>query len=333
MIDLPFIEELLNLLEQIGAHLRGSNIENLSSDVNSTYNQACAQLERTQNFITQAQVFRQQLSASESDLLEISQNLPLIMDTLSQLERELANISEFLESIDTSPMDTIFYLELSQAALRRTNMAVELIEVNFTSTLSSVQSTLQDYNQTDVNLVATKNVALRSQFEDIRVRVQRLEDFVSEASLRLCGGKISRNGTCGECGGIGCGMCGGAGGAGGGATMRDTCDGLFVSAILAFNRSQTSRDQANFLLTDIQTQVRRLTELVEDIRDLVNDSQSVIESSEDVREEADEFLLQVQRLITEVEAELNGTRLDPDEIGMNVNATLSLELDSLPEQV
>lgn len=320
-IDIPSLQELLQLAQEIRDILDNSTVDMLASDVQSTHSLVCGLVNRTQDLLQRAKMLERRLEASENTSSNILSGLAVIRDTLSNLVLELANISTFFDSIDVSNNSTLL-LEATILSLVGADGAQELVRVNFTFVLSQIQLVIQDFVLLNASLVEERNDILLVRVDDIQRRIDVLRAVIDEASVKLCGGG-SVNATCGGCGGLGCDTCG--------ATVG--CEGLTPQAMEALNTSQRALDVANTLLGRAQAQLNEIQNLLRRAQDVGTKSLSVEEAALETRRGAEELLLNIQSLISALEAELDVTRVDPEEIGMNVNATLGLQLNVFPEEV
>lgn len=321
-MDIPGIEELLQLVQDIEDTLGGSEVEMLASDTQSTHGVVCALLNRTRDLLQRGEMLEERLVASEDISTAILSNLTSVMRTLSQLEQELGDISTFFDTISV-PDNTTRLLEAVRLAQQRADMAERIIRVNFTSALSEIQSLLEEFNLLNVSFVEERNEELTALVDDLRGRINRLRELVSGASTQLCGGSGSV--SCSqECGGVGCGTCGGNTG---------TCDGLSPRASEALNTSQRALEIANGLLLDIGAHLDALRELLRQAQAALQEAMSVEDGAEELRRVAEGLQLEIRNLLTELEVELSVMRIDPEDIGRNINDTLELELDSLVEEV
>lgn len=323
-IDIPSLQELLQLAQEIRDILDNSTVDMLASDVQSTYSLVCDLVNRTQDLLQRAKMLERWLEASENTSSSILSGLAVIRDTLSNLVLELANISTFFDSIDVSNNSTLL-LEATMLSLVGADGAQELVRVNFTFVLSQIQLVIQDFVLLNASLVEERNDILLVRVDDIQRRIDALRAVIDEASVMLCGGG-SVNVTCGVCGGLGCDTCG--------ATNQEVgCEGLTPQAMEALNTSQRALDVANTLLSRAQAQLNEIQNLLRRAQDVGTKSLSVEEAALETRRGAEELLLNIQSLISALEAELDVTRVDPEEIGMNINATLGLQLNVFPEEV
>ncbi len=343
VVDVPNFLELLRLVRDIEDALGGSSVEILASNISSTHSLVCSLVNVTRSLLGRAQMLELRLVVSENTSNAILADVSILTATLSSLQRELASISAIFGSIDV-PVNSSRLLQLSRAALERADSASELVRVNFTSVLSEIQSAIEEFDNANVSAVDVRNDALRERVDDVWTRADQIRSFLDQASLQLCGsakggGEGSGSGSGGnplvtslsssatsctdECGVTGCSTCG----------VGEGCGGLAAGARRALNISQHALDIADSLLLEARSDFAELTELLVRVRDAANVSQGFEESANRIRELAESAVVEIRSLISLISMELNLTRIDTDEIGRNINATLDLELDLLPEQV
>ena len=317
--DLPALQLIFDLLEQIEALLNASEIDILSQDIQSTHALLCELINQTQLLIERALIVESQLDNIESVSRNISSKLDALISSLVALENELRNISQFLDSIEI--LNPLPYLQLAQEARQRSDAADEVIRINVTSLVEDTQTVLFNFttklNESDFivqNAENTQALSLLSQ------RLAVFQELIREANRELCGAQS--NGSCEECGGVSCQSCGGSG-----------CDSLVNDAAEALNVSEMAVQIAGEKLLAIQTSVDDLESLMREIQIVSNSSTRVETFALETNQRASSLLQRIRELVREIEAELNVTRLDPDEIGRLENQTLSLMLPILPEDV
>ena len=331
--DIPGLNQLLQLVRDIENSLESSQVELLGSNVESTHGAVCELLNITRALLQRAQTLDEQLSSAQNVSETILFGLEEVTFTLAELMEELANISSFFEVLDV-PNNSSQLLALARKSLDSADVAEEVVNVNFTSSLREVRVALETFDLLDVTTVRERNEQLLMFVDDIQNRLDRLRQFVDSASMRLCGGP--RNATCEECGGVGCGGVCGCGDTCN-STNGTTCDGddsgLSLLALSALNTSQRALEIANALLPEFQTRLNELRDVVQRSQDAVGESLQVGGAAGEILRVAEGLRVVLEVLVLEVELELNVSRLDPDEIGRNINATLILELDASLEQV
>ena len=327
--DIPGLADLLQLIQDIEDTLGGSQVEMLSSDTQVTHGVVCGLLNRTRELLERGRMLEEELATSEATAGTILSNLTATMSTLSRLEQELDEIASFVDSVSI-PDNSTRLLEAVQSALRRADAAERLVRVNFTSALLEIQSVLGEFNSLNVSTVEDLNIFLLALANDLQGRASQLQALVDEASARLCGSSGNGNETCdAECGGLGCGTCGGDGS----SDVVGSCDGLSPRASQALNTSRRALEIANGLLFEVQTRVNTLRELLERAQDALQEAGLVEEGARELRRIADGILLGIRNLLIELERELGVARIDPDEIGTNINTTLTFQLDISLEEV
>jgi hypothetical protein len=334
-INIPQLNELLQLIQDIEDVLGRSMVEMLSSDIGGTHSAVCELLNRTRGLLRRGQILEEDLATSEMVSNTILSNLTAVMHTLSQLEFELDEISAFLNDVFVSNNSTEI-LESVRSALQRADISESVIMVNFTSALREVQSTLLEFNQRNASLAEERNEDLLTSIDIFQNSVYLLWALVNKAGAQLCGslggdgsGSGNGNGTCDdECGGVGCGMCGGDDEA-----AIGMCNGLSSRASEALNTSQRALEIANGLTLDVQARLDVLRELLQRAQYALLGSGLVEDGATELRRVVDELQLDIRSLLTELEAELGVVRIDPDEIGENIDATLEIQLDSSLEEV
>ena len=327
-IDIPVLDELLQLAREIAAILNSSNVNVLASDVQTTHELLCDLINTTRGLLARAESLQTQIESAENSSSVILTDLELVTQTLFELETELANVSSQFDSIQV-PDDSVRLLEQSRSALERADSAEELVRTNFTSVLSEVQSVLTEFDLLNSSTVEDANDVLSSRVGDFRLRIDALQDFLVDASSQLCGG--SGNSTCGECGGVGCGTCGPTPFSSDGDS--GTCSGLIVQAAGALNTSEVALVIANSLLADLQFSLDSYQRLLIRVVNVTELAGGFEREAGEIELGAADVLLELQRLISELEVELSVTRVDTEEIGRVVNLTLSLQLDLLVEEV
>ena len=317
--DLPALQLIFDLLNQIEAVLNASEIDILSRDVQSTHALLCELINQTQLLIQRALIVETQLDNIESISRNISSELDTLIASLVALESELRNISQFLDSIEI--VDPLPYLLLAQEARERSDTANEVITMNVTSLVEDTQTVLLNFttklNESDFvaqQLENTQSLSLLSQ------RLAVFQDLIREANRELCGSQS--NDSCEDCGGVSCESCGGSG-----------CDSLVNDAAEARNISEMANQIAREKLMAIGDSVDDLESLMSEIEIVSNSSTRAEEFAVETNQRASTLLQRIRQLVREIEAELNVTRLDPDEIGRLENQTLSLMLPILPEDV
>lgn len=316
--DVPELQELLQLVQEIADVLGTSEIALLSSDVLATHGEACELLNLTLPILQRARQLEEGLHTAENTSTAILSNLTTITDALLELQRELANVSAILDAF-TVLSDAARLLGISRTSLERADFAAMLVRVNFTFLLAEIRLILIE----DPTLVIDKDAELMARTGDLEARIDALRELVSDASARLCGNGAGNGTTCdNNCGGIGCGLCGGA--SGGGA---DGCGGLSPRAASALNTSQTALELTNPLLLDASNRLDALREVVRRAQSAFAEATRARESADELGRFAESLEAEIRRLQSELERELSRRRLDPDQIGRNINATLELQLN------
>lgn len=326
-IDIPDLDQLLQLAREIEATLNGSNVATLSSDIQSTHELVCELTNMTRELLQRALTLQGELETSENSSLTILSGLDAIARTLSDLERELANVSMEFNAIavPSSPSPSQRLLVASREALRVAEEAESLVATNFTSVLSNIRSTLVNFDLLNSSTVEDVNDMLLARVADVQQRIDSVREFLDDASSQLCvgGGSPNNNDSSsddnaceGECGGVGCDTCGAA----------DSCDGLRPRAIQALNTSEVALTIARSLVVDVRSRLELLQMLQERVRSLADEGRGFEEEVERIQSAADDILLELLRLISELEMELNVTRVDTREIERIVNETLELQL-------
>ena len=317
--ELPALQPIFDLLDQIEAILSTSEIDILSQDIQSTHALLCELINQTQLLIQRALVVENQLDNIENISQSISSELSTLIASLVALESELRNISLFLDSIEV--LDPLPYLILAEAARERSDAADEVITANVTSLIEDTETILLNFttklNESDVIVQQLENTEALS-FLSQRLAV--FQDLIREANRELCGAQS--NDSCEECGGVSCMNCGG-----------DGCDSLVNDAAEAVNISETALQIARGQLAAIQILVEDLQSLMREIETVSNSSTRTEEFANETNTRAGTLVQRIRELIQEIEVELNMTRIDPNEIGILENQTLSLMLPILPDAV
>ena len=320
----PEIDALFELVAEIRAVLNMSMVDLLASDVNSTHSLICSLLDRTESLLQRARQAEGRIGYLESVSTNITEQLAVLQSTLSQLEMEFSNISLTFAQEDFSSVNYTEFLQLARSALERSDLANSIIEEDVAALINRTIDTLTTYNQTLVssNFDATQT-AITNTLATIEGRVQVFRAFITESNRALCGAANSTEVNCTQqCGGLACDTCGG-----------DSCNSLYTDSITALNNSQTAVQLAEDALSRIQAQVDELRSFLAEV-ELSQSSAIEVESfANATREKAEGLLRDLQSLVSQVEKELNASRIDPDEIGRRENMTLSLQLDLLPEEV
>lgn len=317
-LDIPFFQQLLRLLRNISTLLENSEIQRLSSNVSATHEMACELVDLSEELLRRGRALQELIAMSENASVMLQRETVILMEDLSQLREELS----FPIVPVSVPTNSTSYLVITREALERADDAEMLVRVNFTSILREITSLL---NVSDTEgIIRERDRDLQSRVDDINTGIVELERLANETSPRLCGGGPKPE--CGSgCGGLGCGECGGVAGSG--------CSGLVTQASRALNTSQTALDRAREFFSRLQGQLDELRAGISEGRVIANNSQDLVELLTESRSVAEDLLQEVQILSSAVERELVTNRSDPTEIGRNINATLALSLEILPEEV
>ncbi len=323
--DLPGLQEILNLLREIENVLGSSDVELLSLNVQSTHNFICDLINRTRDLLQRGRSLEDQLRSSTNTSEMLLSNLEVVMGTLSELEDELSNVSASFDSIRQS-MNSSSYLRRSRSALELADDVERLVRNNFNLTLSEVRSILLAFDLLNATKVEERSLQLSSRVDSVQSRIDDLRGFINDVNLMLCGTGIFDTGSGDDapiCEGVSYGTCGAGG----------ECDSLANNALKALNTSIVTLDRAYTLLNVTQNRLDALRNLVLEAQRIANASDNLADSAENVMTRTDVLQLDIEDLVSDVEGELNVTRVDPEEIGRNVNDTLALKLELMPEQV
>lgn len=320
----PEIETLLELVDEIKAVLNGSMIDALASGVNSTHLLICSLLDQTNSLIRRAREAESRIQNFREIPPAITEQLELITLSLSQLEMQFRNLSLIFDQGNFSSINYTDSLLLARTALERSNSADLLIRGNVTALLSQITNSLNTYNETllSSNFELTQ-VQLNETLDSISDRMAVFRAFIAESNRVLCGADNRTEVNCTlECGGVMCPTCGGV-----------SCDSLYSDSFTALNVSETAVRLAEEVLESIQAQVDELESFFTQVNQSRFLAANVESSANETRERANELLLDLQRVIGQVESELNISRIDPQEIGRRENLTLALQHDLLPDEV
>lgn len=311
--ELPALDILFELIREIQIVLNMSQIDFISSVVQSNHSRICTLVNQTQLLIDRAIVIQNRLSSLENISENIRNELTIVIQTLVELQSEFQNISQLM---NFTMVDPTFYIDLARVALERSDEADQLINTNVTTLITDAQAFVANFStKRDESGFVDMQQNNTERLSILRQRLDAFENLIAEANQRLCGG--GSNGTCGgECGGVSCNVCGGEG-----------CDGLVSDASEALNVSRRALAIVEDKLGRIRFQVDALTVIFSEAEIVRNDSIRAERFATDTRDKAEELLRDLMELISEIEAELNVTRVDPNEIGRLENMTLSLMLD------
>ena len=312
--QLSELENLFNLTRSVREILDERNVVTLSTSVRSTHRLICELINRTEALVERAQSQIALKVTLESITTGLISNLNFLNQIVSQLESDIRNISSFLDLINISS-NFSFFLDLSRVAFDRVLRADGLIKTNFSLTLSEIRQVLNSYRLLNESLTL-QNSDLVSQLDTIRLRLDAMETFVDEVSVEVCGG-AGRNGNCEGCGGVECETCG----------ASEDCEGLARQAAESESTANLALEGANVVLQQMQSYISDLRVLVVTASNLLTSSLNVGGEAEVSKSEAEVLLANVQIVLSRLENEFNGTRIDTDVIRRNVNATLTLQLD------
>ena len=320
--QLPELETLFSLLTMIGGVLDESMVETLSVDVRSTHSLICDLINTTQFLVERSLSLEKLQDVTENATLEFIEVFLDVARPLFDIIYALDNVTEFLDSLDIQRAQSLIN-RYDQIALEANEIFIQadrLVRPSFYFTIDEIRDILRNYNNLSEDVIV-QNDDLVSQLEEQNLRLDALEAFVDDVSVTVCGAE--GNGSCEECGGVGCGMCG----------EGDDCEGLSGQAAESANKSSLALSRANELLSEIQSTIPNLNELIDMALNLIADSANVIGNAEETQISAEVLLAEVQNLLVEIDAELDQTRIDPNMIGSNVNATLALQLALSLDQV
>ena len=319
--DIPLLDTLFELVQEIEEVLKNSTIDRLTSDV-ETFNARLNLLKnQTQDFVERGETVQVELDRIEMDTQDIGISLSILLNSLVQLREDFENVSMIFQSQEFISVNSTPYIDLARTALKRSNAADQLIRENITTILNETAEVLDTVNADfEENNVEEINEQLEEALEDINSTLEELQVFTSVASQRLCG---MGNDTCLECDNDTCEICP--------AGIR--CDGLIATADLAFNLSSRALVIAEDLLEQIKMEVQALEGLLERARGVQRGVEEVVDFVSEIRNTSQELFENIQSLTDELERELNVSRVDPKDIVRLENETLSLELDLLPSEV
>ena len=320
--DIPLLDKLLALASDIEALLSNSSFDELAMDVENFNARLCRLANLTDELITRGAAIEAELDRSREGGEEIETvQLPILMRCLRQLKADFENFSMTFESQDFVSVNPTFYIDLVRLAQRRSDSANQLVQENVTSLINETILALEIFNTTlDENNVIGTNDQLQETVANITSTVGEMQAFITIASQRLCG---TGNNTCLECMNESCEVC----------PSGIRCDGLIVTADLASNISTNTLVVAEDLLEQITSEVEALEELLARARGVGMGADEVADFVYEIRNNSLELIENVQSLTSELERELNATRVDPDDIGRLENMTLSLRLNLLPNEV
>ena len=319
--DIPLLNELLALARDIEALLSNSTFDMLAMDVENFNARLCQLANLTDDLIMRGAAVQAELDRSRTGGEEIQMKLPMLMNSLTRLRADFENISMIFEAQEFISVNSTFYIELARRALQRSDAANQLVRENVTSLLNETILALETFNATlDENDVIGINDRLLEAVSNINSTAREMQVFITIASQRLCG---TGNDTCLECMNENCEVC----------LSGIRCDGLIAIADLASNISSSTLVVAEDLLERIMTEVQALEELLDRARSVQMGADEAANFVYEIRNASLELIENVQSLTSELERELNATRVDPDDIGRLENTTLSLQLDLLPNEV
>ena len=320
--DIPLLDELFDLVGDIEMLISNSTLETLVVDVEDFITHLCRLLNRTDDLIMRGAAVEAELDRIGAGGREIQTALPALINSLMQLRADFENISTIIfESQEFISVNSTFYAELARRALERSDAAGFLVRENVTSILNETVLVLEAFNATlDENDVKDANSRLLEAVANINSTASEMQAFIAVASERLCG---IENGTCLECMNETCEIC----------PSGIRCDGLIATADLASNISSATLVVADDLLNQIMTEIQSLEELLDRARRVKMGAVEAADFVNELRNGSLELIDNVQSLTNELERELNSTRVDPDDISRLENATLSLQLELLPDEV
>ena len=319
--DIPLLDALFELAQEIEEVLRNSTINVLTSDVETFDAHLNLLINQTQDFVVRGETIQTELDRIEMDTQDIGINLLILLNSLVQLKADFENVSMIFHSQDFMSVNSTPYIDLAHTALERSNAADLLIRENVSTLLNETVAILNTFNATfEESDVEEINKQLEGAVEDINSTLEELQVFTSVASQRLCG---TGKDTCLECANETCEVCP--------AGIR--CDGLIATADLAFNLSSKALIIAEDLLEQIMMEVRALEELLERAQGVQRGASEVVDFVSEIRNASRELFENIQSLKDELQRELAASRVDPKDIVRLENVTLSLELDILPSEV
>ena len=316
-LDIPLLDELLEMARDIEMILSNSTIDMLVSDVENL----CVLINRTDDLITRGEVAQADLDRIGTDAQDIEMSLPMLMNGLERLREDFENVSMIFASQEFLSVNSTLYIEQARESLRRSDAAEQLIRENATSILNETISAINSYNASlEENNVLAVNERLSEMLANINSTVEELQMFISVVSQSLCG---TENEMCLECADESCDLCP--------SGLR--CDGLIARADLASNTSMRALVMAEDVLEQIMAEVESLEELLARARGVQRGADEVANIVSELRNASLELIENIRSLTTELERELTASRVDPNDIGRLENMTLSLELDLLPNEV
>ena len=316
--EIPALDALFELVEEIKAVLNISQIDLVSREVQSTHALLCNITNQIQLLIERALIVEQQLESQENTTLYIQSEVTRIRELLMVLQSEFENISQLPELTFSNAS---FYLMLTEGALDQSDQAEQIIQVNVSSTHTETQEVLSNFTE-KLNeswfVEIQRNNTLRLLF--LRDRLSVFEALIAEASVKLCG--ALSNDSCEECGGLNCTMCGGP-----------SCNSLVTDASEAANISARALRIALDALDRIQNQTQVLESLLRDIDAVRSDSIRAEIFAKETLIDAETLLEELQELIVKVEGELSISPTNFEVIEGLENMTLDIELVGTPEEV
>lgn len=316
-LDIPLLDELLEMARDIEMILSNSTIDMLVSDVENL----CVLINRTDDLITRGEVAQADLDRIGIDAQDIEMSLPMLTNGLARLREDFENVSMIFASQEFLSVNSTLYIEQARESLRRSDAAEQLIRENATSILNETISAINSYNASlEENNVLAVNERLSEMLANINSTVEELQMFISVVSQSLCG---TENEMCLECADESCDLCP--------SGLR--CDGLIARADLASNTSMRALVMAEDVLEQIMAEVESLEELLARARGVQRGADEVANIVSELRNASLELIENIRSLTTELERELTASRVDPNDIGRLENMTLSLELDLLPNEV
>ena len=320
--DIRFLEQEFELVSSIHEIIDEGDLEALSSSVRSTHHRICELMNRTQTLMERSQSLKELQVVAENATSELSYDLFILSNSLLTLQSDILNVSLFLNSVDITAINSSIsiYLEIFNTSVGRVVDVDMIIRTFFNVTLSAIQEILDFYHNLSQTMTV-RNTDLVSQLDKQNARLDALEAFVDDVSVTVCG--TEGNGSCEECGGVGCGMCG----------EGDDCEGLSGQAAESANKSSLALSRANELLHEIQSNISSLGKLVDEAFNLVNSSQNFLGKGQEIRLGVEHLLTQLQSILMEVETELKRSRIDPNLVWSNMNATLIIQMDLSVEKV
>lgn len=325
--DIPLISTLLGILREVQSILSSSQIDSeLATNVTELHRRLCELTNQTQDLFDRALAVSNEIARLDSEVEVFENETSRLANLLMELRNELYQLTQDFGNITVPSLNYNIYLELVRQAEERSDHAHSLISENVTNLISLTEGILAEYNRQlmESDFLSRQMENLR-QLSVLNQRVIEYEEFLVEASTKLCGSRnetINSSDVCGECGGVHCEMCGGPG-----------CNGLITTANNSLNISMQALTEGQSIQLQILSQVSDLRAFLAEVLALKNETLEAENATRLTKLRADELWQQVQDLLETLRRQLEENRIDPDDIEEVENRTLSLKLNTTQKEV